>query len=77
MRCSVAGSVICAPPYDVSGREAPLPFGIDYIDPWVNVWPGTEIPLSKAWASYHLGARLEPWARSRERWLARRYYSPG
>ncbi len=43
-------------------REAPLPFGIDYIDPWVHPWPGAEVKYSKAWASYELGKRLEPWA---------------
>jgi hypothetical protein len=43
-------------------REAPLPFGIDYIDPWVNLWPEAEVKYSKAWASYELANRLEPWA---------------
>ncbi|MHB2169124.1 glycosyltransferase family protein [Alsobacter sp. R-9] len=43
-------------------REKPLPFGIDYQDPWVHRWPGTEVPLSKAWASMKLGECLEPFA---------------
>jgi hypothetical protein len=43
-------------------KEAPLAFGIDYIDPWVQVWPEAEIKYSKAWASLKLGERLEPWA---------------
>jgi hypothetical protein len=43
-------------------RREPLPFGIDYIDPWVHVWPEAEVKYSKAWASYQLGQRLEPWA---------------
>jgi hypothetical protein len=43
-------------------RESPLPFGIDYIDPWVHPWPEAEVRYSKAWASYKLGKRLEPWA---------------
>ena len=43
-------------------RREPLPFGIDYIDPWVHVWPQAEIRYSKAWASLQLGNRLEPWA---------------
>jgi hypothetical protein len=43
-------------------RESPLAFGIDYIDPWVHVWPEAEIKYSKAWASMKLGERLEPWA---------------
>ncbi len=43
-------------------REQPLPFGIDYIDPWVHVWPQAEVRYSKAWASMKLGELLEPWA---------------
>ena len=39
-----------------------IPFGIDYIDPWVHEWPGTEVFLSKAWTSCKLGQLLEPWA---------------
>ncbi len=39
-----------------------IPFGIDYIDPWVHEWPGTEVFLSKAWTSCRLGELLEPWA---------------
>jgi hypothetical protein len=42
-------------------KEAPLAFGIDYIDPWVQVWPEAEIKYSKAWASLKLGEHLEPW----------------
>lgn len=43
-------------------REKPLPFGIDYIDPWVHPWPEAEVKYSKAWASFQLSQRLEPWA---------------
>lgn len=43
-------------------REAPLPFGIDYIDPWVHIWPEAEVRYSKAWISMKLGELLEPWA---------------
>jgi hypothetical protein len=43
-------------------RRAPLPFGIDYQDPWVHRWPAAEIKYSKAWASLQLAQRLEPWA---------------
>lgn len=43
-------------------RQAPLPFGIDYIDPWVHIWPEAEIKFSKAWFSMKLGKALEPWA---------------
>ena len=43
-------------------RREPLPFGVDYIDPWVHVWPAAEVKYSKAWLSLQLGRRLEPWA---------------
>jgi len=43
-------------------RRHRFPFGIDYIDPWVNVWPGVEKRLSKAWLSCKLASWLEPWA---------------
>lgn len=39
-----------------------VPFGIDYQDPWVNRWPGVDVPLSRAWASYRLAGLLEPWS---------------
>jgi hypothetical protein len=32
------------------------------MDPWVHPWPEAEVRYSKAWASYELGKRLEPWA---------------
>ena len=41
-------------------RKQPIPFGIDYIDPWVHVWPEAEHFPSKAWASLQLGKMLEP-----------------
>lgn len=37
-----------------------IPYAIDYIDPWVHAWPGSEVPLSKAWLSFHLGRLFEP-----------------
>jgi hypothetical protein len=43
-------------------RRTPLPFGIDYIDPWVHDWPEAEVKYSKAWVSRQLARRLEPWA---------------
>jgi hypothetical protein len=43
-------------------RRYRFPFGIDYIDPWVHIWPAAEIPFSKAWISYNLSKILEPWA---------------
>ena len=45
----------------IHGRYG-LPFGIDYQDPWVNSWPGVEVPLSRAWASHQLSKILEPFA---------------
>lgn len=39
-----------------------LPYGIDYIDPWVHEWPGSERRFSKAWTSARLAEALEPWA---------------
>ncbi len=43
-------------------RRYGVPFGIDYQDPWVNRWPGVEVPLSRAWASHRLSKILEPFA---------------
>ena len=39
-----------------------VPYGIDYQDPWVHMWPGADVVLSRAWISFHLALRLEPWA---------------
>jgi len=41
-------------------RKFGIPYAIDYIDPWVHLYPGCEIMLSKAWLSYHLARILEP-----------------
>ena len=43
-------------------RRYKFPFGIDYIDPWVYVWPSSGRMFSKAWLSFKLGQWLEPWA---------------
>jgi hypothetical protein len=43
-------------------KKFKIPYGIDYIDPWVHEWPGVEKVLSKAWFSHRLGKMLEPWA---------------
>lgn len=43
-------------------RSHRVPYGIDYIDPWVHQWPGSEIRYSKAWASRQLSIQLEPMA---------------
>jgi hypothetical protein len=37
-----------------------VPYGIDYIDPWVHIWPGSEKVLAKAWISRKMGEWLEP-----------------
>lgn len=37
-------------------------YGIDYIDPWVHQWPGTEKKFSKHWWSMKSAGWLEPWA---------------
>jgi hypothetical protein len=38
------------------------PYGLDYIDPWVHEWPGTDVRFSRAWTSARLARLLEPWA---------------
>lgn len=37
-----------------------VPYGIDYIDPWVHHWPGTNSRFSKAWFTRQLSILLEP-----------------
>lgn len=37
-----------------------VPYGLDYSDPWVHVWPASRRPFSKAWFSRKLGELLEP-----------------
>lgn len=39
-----------------------IKYGIDYIDPWVHVWPGVEQRFSRHWWSHQLSLKLEPWA---------------
>lgn len=39
-----------------------IPYGIDYIDPWVYSTRGSDQLFSKAWASVRLAQLLEPWA---------------
>jgi hypothetical protein len=38
------------------------PYGIDYNDPWVHDFPGSDRRWTKAWASARLAEILEPWA---------------
>jgi hypothetical protein len=42
-------------------RRYGVPFAIDYIDPWVQPWPASERPFTKAWFAFNLGRILEPW----------------
>ena len=37
-----------------------VPYGIDYVDPWVHVWPGSDRRFTKHWMSRKLGELLEP-----------------
>jgi hypothetical protein len=39
-----------------------VPYGIDYIDPWVHQFPGSEKLFSRAWGHKQLANILEPWA---------------
>lgn len=41
-------------------RKFGIPYAIDYIDPWVHIFPGCEVLFSKAWLSYQLSRILEP-----------------
>lgn len=43
-------------------QKTGVKYGIDYIDPWVHRWPGTEKKFSKHWWSMKLAEWLEPWA---------------
>lgn len=41
-------------------RKTGVPYGIDYIDPWVHEFPGSKKLFSKAWFSSRLAKKLEP-----------------
>lgn len=41
-------------------RATGIPYGIDYIDPWVHRFPGSEKTFSRHWWSTKLAAWLEP-----------------
>lgn len=43
-------------------QSSGIPYGIDYIDPWVHIWPGVEQRFSRHWWSHQLSLKLEPWA---------------
>lgn len=43
-------------------QKSGIPYGIDYIDPWVHHFPGADRLFSRAWVSTRLAEWLEPWA---------------
>src|SRR5258706_11262065 len=43
-------------------KQFGVPYAIDYIDPWVHQWPGSEVRFSKSWMAYHLNYFCEPLA---------------
>ncbi len=45
---------------ELAVKDQPIAFGIDYIDPWLHVWPEPEWRPSKAWVSKKLAEVLEP-----------------
>lgn len=56
-----------------------VPFGIDYIDPWVHVFPGSQHQFSRHWWSTRVASWLEPWAVRHARLItgvAAGYYEP-
>ncbi|MBK3517672.1 glycosyltransferase family protein [Carboxylicivirga marina] len=56
-----------------------VPFGIDYIDPWVNGFPGQNKLFSKAWIANQLAKVMEPWAVKKASLItgvAYEYYAP-
>jgi hypothetical protein len=60
-------------------RRRPFPFGIDYIDPWVQPMPDGTRKLSKPWLAIKMGHLLEPWAVRRASLItgiSEGYYSP-
>ncbi len=60
-------------------RKFNVPYVLDYQDPWVRQWPGSEVSLSKAWTSYHLSRLMEPHVLRHAHLImgvAPEYYSP-
>jgi hypothetical protein len=41
-------------------RKSGVKYGIDYIDPWVHCFPGSDKLLSRHWFSMHISKFLEP-----------------
>lgn len=60
-------------------RKTGVPYGIDYIDPWVHQFPGSEKVFSRHWFSTLLAKKLEPIAVKKASFLtgvAQGYYLP-
>lgn len=56
-----------------------VPYGIDYIDPWVHEFPGSQQKWSRHWWSTRVASWLEPWAVKYVRLItgvAQGYYLP-
>nr|WP_321452402.1 hypothetical protein [uncultured Carboxylicivirga sp.] len=60
-------------------KATKIPFGIDYIDPWVDGFPGQEKTFSKAWVANKIAKILEPIALKNASLIsgvAYEYYAP-
>lgn len=60
-------------------RKTGIPYGIDYIDPWVNGFAGQDKPFSRAWLSNMAARILEPRAIKKAALItgvAQAYYKP-
>lgn len=60
-------------------KATKVPFGIDYIDPWVDGFPGQEKTFSKAWFANKIAKILEPIALKNASLIsgvAYEYYAP-
>lgn len=55
-------SFFTAPMGRIVHRLRGTPYGLDYIDPWIHEWPGSDQVLTKHWVSRQLGDILEPFA---------------
>ncbi len=56
-----------------------IPYGIDYIDPWVHTFPGSEKIFSRHWWSTQLAKMLEPVAVKKANLItgvSEKYYEP-
>jgi hypothetical protein len=55
-----------------------VPYGVDYQDPWVHEFPGSQKRFSRHWWSKQLAGLLEPFAVKRASWItgvAESYYA--